>query len=337
MPAADELAPLGHERVDRDAFDQLASAGRTADAQAWVEGLLDAGAPVLDVLDAIADVQRQVGERWAVGAWTVAQEHTATIVSAAAVAAVERRVGQLPVSRGQVLLACCDREWHVVPAAIVGAALRSGGWSVTMLGASTSPVRFSQAVQDLGPDLTAISCSVLDGLPAARRLIEASTAAGVPVLAGGPAFGDDATRALRLGATLWAASAREAVECLEDAPAVVTPAAPLDAAGMQERAALELVRDALADRLVEAWGPRVQPPGLLGEATGDVVRQTLSGVEASLLTGEPGPLRQAVRWATGLLTGRGVEVSNLGFLGNLVEVELREYPLAHALVVQHWT
>jgi methanogenic corrinoid protein MtbC1 len=337
VPAADRLPTVGSHPVDRAEFDRIASTGRTAEAEAWAEGLLDSGAAVLDVLDAVAVVQRLVGERWAAGAWTVAREHTATIASAAAVAAVERRVAREPVSRGHVLLACCDREWHVVPAAIVGVALRSHGWSVTMLGASTSPVRFSQAVQDLGPDLTAISCSVLDGLPAARRLIEASTAAGVPVLAGGRAFGDDPTRALRLGATLWAGSAREAVARLEHAPAVVTTAAPLEAESGQERAALELARDAIAERLVEAWDPRLEPPGLLGETTADVVGQALSGVEASLLTGEPGPLRQAVMWATGLLVGRGVDASNLRFLGNLLEVELREYPLAHAMVVQHWT
>lgn len=46
---------------------------------------------------------------------------------------------------------------------------------------------------------------------------------------------------------------------------------------------------------------------------------------------------QAVTWATGLLVGRGVEESSLAFLGTLLERELREYPLAHAMVVQHWT
>ena len=95
------------------------------------------------------------------------------------------------------MIACAEREWHAVPAMIVAGALRAEGWQITLLGASTPTARLSRYLQDLGPDVTAVSCSVAAGLPNARGFIEASTTAGIPVLAGGAAFGPDDRRASR--------------------------------------------------------------------------------------------------------------------------------------------
>ncbi|WP_445169618.1 cobalamin-dependent protein [Mycolicibacterium sp. Dal123E01] len=100
--------------------------------------------------------------------------------------------------------------------------LRSHGWDTTVLGAATSPLRLSQHLADRGPDAVAISCSVLGALPTTRRFIEAATAAGVPTLVGGPAFGYDEVRSRVLGATAWAADARSAVAAMESLPAVVS-------------------------------------------------------------------------------------------------------------------
>lgn len=326
-------------RLERARFDGIVTEASSEAAVLWVEQALEDGADPLDVLDVIADVQRTVGDRWAEGVWTVAQEHAATVVSAAAVATVDRLVG-VPAGRGHVLLACADQEWHELPASMVAAALRSGGWQVTMLGSSTSPVRFSQAIQDLDPDVTAVSCSLLGALPAARRFIEASTAAGVPVLAGGAAFGQDDSRARRLGATLWAADARHALAVLQDAPTVVDSIAPLDPEPARERATLELAHPELTRTLGPAWGAMEPTTGVdrgRDLIRREVVQQVLGGLAASLLTGEPGPLRQAITWSRALLDARDLAPGQLDVLHNLLAVELREYPLAQAMVVQHWT
>lgn len=326
-------------RLERARFDGIVTQASSEAAVHWVEQALEDGADPLDVLDVIADVQRTVGDRWAEGVWTVAQEHAATVVSAAAVATVDRLV-EVPAGRGHVLLACADQEWHELPASMVAAALRSGGWQVTMLGSSTSPVRFSQAIQDLDPDVTAVSCSLLGALPAARRFIEASTAAGVPVIAGGAAFGQDDSRARRLGATLWAADARHALAVLQDAPTVVDSIAPLDPEPARERATLELAQPELTRTLGPAWGA-MEPTTSVDRGRDlirrEVVQQVLGGLAASLMTGEPGPLRQAITWSRALLDARDLALGQLDVLHNLLAVELRDYPLAQAMVVQHWT
>lgn len=339
--------------IDPEPYDRLIAARRTPEAVAWARHHLADGADPLDVLGAVAAVQRLVGERWASGAWSVAEEHAATSVALATVEAVDAHVGSLPQERGQVVLACAEREWHAVPALMVAAALRSRGWRVSVLGTSPSVGRFSATLQDTGPDAAAVSCSVLAGLPAARRFIEAARAQGIPVVVGGAAFGSDATRAMALGASAWAADALRAVEAVAGLPTVVAPAEPLDDAADSERAALERGADRLLEQILGAWAAadsrRGAGDGRMGESDArrvlaldgvpvaeDLVQQTLNAVIASLLTGEPSPLHETVAWVTALLAARGASLEHLQQLGDLVRTELRDFPLAQELVREHW-
>ena len=127
--------------------------------------------PVTVLTDVIAAAQRAVGDRWQRGEWTVAQEHAATAMAVAATKTVMRHVRRTPVTRGRIIVACAEREWHALPAMIIDCALRSHGWDTTLLGASTSPLRLNQYLQDLGPEAVAVSCSVLGALPTTRRFL----------------------------------------------------------------------------------------------------------------------------------------------------------------------
>ena len=55
-----------------------------------------------------------------------------------------------PNLRGRIVIACAEHEWHALPAMLVSAALRSRGWHVTLLGASTPTARLNRYLQDLG-------------------------------------------------------------------------------------------------------------------------------------------------------------------------------------------
>lgn len=183
------MRPLTPLREARQHYENaLAADDRTAVA-GLVERLLDDGVAPPDVLTGVvAPVQRAIGERWQRGEWTVAQEHAATAMAMAATDVVARRLNQLPVTAGHVIVTCAEREWHWLPAAIIACVLRADGWRTTQLGPATPPMRLSRYIQDLGPDAVAVSCSVLGALPTTRRFIEAATAAGVPVLVGGAAL-----------------------------------------------------------------------------------------------------------------------------------------------------
>ncbi|MBM7775804.1 methanogenic corrinoid protein MtbC1 [Actinokineospora baliensis] len=295
------------------------------------------------LVDVIASAQRTVGDRWQRGEWTVAEEHAATAVSVSATEAVARHVRRAPATRGRVVVACAEREWHALPAMIVGTALRASGWEITLLGASTPPVRLSQYLHDLGPDATAVSCSVLGALPTTRRFIEASTTAGIPVVIGGSAFGPDDRRAAALGATAWAAGAREAVDAVRSLPTVVPAAPPLNGAAAAEQAALELAHHRLVTGLHERWSLAARivttdrhPLDSLHSVAADVVNQSLHAVWAALLTDDPRAVADTAAWVADLLAARAVDPTLVAELGSLLTRDLRDYPLAKSLVHHNW-
>ncbi len=324
-------------------FEHAASCGDEETATSLVGRLLEDGADLVAVLvDVIATAQREVGRRWQRGIWSIAQEHVATAVATAATETVARYARRVPVTRGRIVLACAEREWHVLPAMIVGYAIRSSGCEVTLLGASTSPMRLSQHLHDLGPDATVVSCSVIGALPTTRRLIETSCAIGIPVIVGGSAFGVDAVRARALGATAWAAGPRQGIAALESLPTVVPAASKLPAGPVAEQAALELAHQRLADDLRERWSPTARTAATDPSVDGvhavahDVVHQALHAVSGALITGDSRLLPETAAWIADVLVARGADPPLISELGRLLTTRLREFPLAHDLLERHW-
>ncbi|SCG74265.1 cobalamin B12-binding domain-containing protein [Micromonospora humi] len=184
-----------------------------AGAVALARGLLAEGCSVADVLvDLVAVAQREIGRRWLTGSWSVAQEHAATHVSELVVDALGTAVGA--PRRGHVVVACVEGEWHALAARIVSEVVRAAGWRVTFLGASVPARHLVSYLHQTGPDAVLLSCVQPNRLVRAARMVEASRAAGVPVLAGGPGFGPEGRWATAIGAAAWGASARDAVRLL---------------------------------------------------------------------------------------------------------------------------
>ena len=333
---------------DPDPRETYASALRHGDSSAIVDlmrSLLDAEAHPTSILtDVVAAVQRDVGERWESGEWTVAQEHSATAIAITATKVVAEHVQRIPVTRGSVVIACAEREWHALPAMIIDCALRAAGWRTTLLGASTTTGRLAQHLQDEGPDAVAVSCSMLGSLPACRRFIEASTANGIPILVGGPAFGDDDRRARALGATAWAPDAHRAIAAIDTMPTVVDAAAPLPKAVVAEHTSLAENHRTLVATLRARWSSVADltttvfdAPHSVMDVADDIVHQLLYSVGAALLTGDVRPVEQVAAWVTGLVRTRGGDDVMLGELFDVLTATLREYPLAQALVAEHAT
>lgn len=117
----------------------------------------------------------EIGERWHAGELSVAQEHLATeIVNAALIEAV--RLVRPSEPDKTVLLACFEREDHVLP--VHGLALRLAGWNMraVVLGARTPALAIRHAVAEVRPDLVGLSTSMPPG-PDAQALVEAYAAA----------------------------------------------------------------------------------------------------------------------------------------------------------------
>ncbi|WP_203929074.1 cobalamin B12-binding domain-containing protein [Virgisporangium ochraceum] len=280
-------------------------AGDEDAAVAVAHAEVDAGGdPVQTMFDLVVPAQREVGRRWAVGDWTVAQEHAATAVSEAVVAALAARAEWPPPTRGHVVVACAEREWHSLPARMVTHALRAAGWRATYLGASTPPGQLARYLDETGADAVAISCSVVKALPAARRMIEAVRESGRPVLAGGPAFGADARRALALGATAWAADAQSAVAELERITPGTGPCEPLRHAGADEHLEIMLRFADFRRGALDRWRQGAAVP-VSGELAEDLAEHALHALAASLLADDRTVLLDADRWLVDLFTARG--------------------------------
>jgi len=328
-PTADRLAVARQHFAD--AIDNL-------DAQAATETIGQALRDGLDPVDLIEDViapsQRLVGERWERGDWTVAQQHAATGLATAAVCALD---AAMPAAdRGLVVLACAEREWHALPLQLIGATLRAGGWQVDLLGSAVTAGRLSCTLHELGPDVVAVSSSVLGSLPNARRCVEASTTAGIPIVVGGPAFGTSAHRARAIGATAWAPTARALPDVLATLPAVVRPVPALPRAVVTEQAGLDAQHAALVTRLAARWRltagvrPDATQPDTVADLAVDVVRQYLHAVHAAVLLGDPSVISDIHRWALSVFGARGVAdaPATMAELRALVAEALAEYPLA---------
>ncbi|MDO0929288.1 cobalamin-dependent protein [Streptomyces sp. TG1A-8] len=202
--------------------ERLWEAVTAGDEYAAVDAVRDALDEGIDeeslLLDVIARVQEKAGLEWAADRLTVAQEHAATAINERVVAALAHRdrEGEGGAGhRGRLTVSCVDGEWHAFPARLVTEVLRTRGWRVDYLGAQTPTPHLIAHLHHTDPQAVLLSGSLPTHLPTAHTAITACRAIGVPVLAGGRAFGADGRYARALGADRWAADARGAAAVLE--------------------------------------------------------------------------------------------------------------------------
>lgn len=266
------------------------------------------------LLELMVPTQLEVGSRWQRGEWSVAQEHAATAISDAVVAAM-MALDTTDTPRGHVVLACVERELHALPARIAAEVLQLAGWQVTYLGATTPPTRLAQYLHELGPDAVALSCTVSTSLPHARAMIEAARQAAVPVVVGGAGFGRTDERAHRLGADAWAGSAGDLTAVLERLPATTTPAPPHDHDGLDDHAELlgrraEIVAAAY-DRLVERFPALRDYDEAQTRHTLDDLGHLVDFAAVARYVPDDAILFDVVDWLADLLSSRGVPVASL--------------------------
>jgi methanogenic corrinoid protein MtbC1 len=107
---------------------------------------------------------REVGDRWAEGHVSVAQEHFATNFLHARLLAFARGW-----DRGlgpRALLACAPGEQHTFGLIAFGVALHQLGWRITYLGANTSVAMIDDAAAHVTPDLVVVFAAMPERLAA---------------------------------------------------------------------------------------------------------------------------------------------------------------------------
>lgn len=147
--------------------------------------------------EVVMPVLRAVGERWAAGELTIAQEHFATNLLRGRLLGLARGWGH---GSGPIaLLACPSGEQHDLPLMLFGISLRAAGWRIVFLGADVPISTIEQAVRSTAPAVVILAATLPEPLLAVET--ELATLAGlVPVAIGGRAA--TATVAERVGAIL---------------------------------------------------------------------------------------------------------------------------------------
>ncbi|MFG2622779.1 B12-binding domain-containing protein [Streptomyces sp. NPDC048507] len=298
------------------------------------------------LLDVIGAVQRRVGTEWAADRISVAQEHAATTINDRSVSALVRhpRAQPPPGPRaGHVTVACVDGEWHGLPARLLTEVLRLRGWEVDHLGTLVPPPRLVAHLHRTGPAAVALSGSLATRLPAAHATIAACRAAGVPVFAGGPAFGRDGRYARMLGADAWAPDARSAADRLAagplprprpgDEPADDLPHLRDQEFTLVARSAPQLVKAVVTGLTELLPALRAYTEWQLQQTAQDIAHvveflgAALYVDDAELFTGFMG-------WTTDILTARHVPANVLLPTLDLLGAELGDFPRATRLIRQ---
>ncbi|MFD0686102.1 cobalamin B12-binding domain-containing protein [Actinomadura fibrosa] len=299
---------------------------------------LDAGlAPEALLMDVVAAVQDRVGAEWALGGMTVAQEHAATAISERVIAALahhpSRPAPPGPPVEGRITVACAEGEWHALPARLLAEVLRLRGWDVEYLGAQVPTRYLATHLRRTRPAVVALSASMTARLPAAHQAITAARDLGVPVLAGGPAFGSDGRHARLLEAAGWAPDARTAADLLAKGipplrPTGSRPALPhLDD---QEYSLITRSSAQLAHDVQTALPPRFAR----GHTDQEVewVELLIDVLAAALYVDDADLFTTATRWTAGILAARGVDDTVVLAALDVMARALTDFPRAAALL-----
>ncbi|MGC5343493.1 cobalamin B12-binding domain-containing protein [Streptomyces sp. DT24] len=307
---------------------------------------LDSGTDAETVLlDLIAPVQSKVGAEWAANRISVAQEHAASAIAERVIAALARHFAARTTPRlGRITVACVDQEWHVLPARLLAEVLTLRGWQVDFLGAQVPTQHLITHLHSSGSDVVALSSSIPTRLPTAHAAITACQAVGVPVLAGGAAFGPDGRYARLLGANAWAPDARTAAEQL----ARGIPAPNLAAGRLQiddlphladqeytlvVRSQGQLVRESLT-RLEQRFPAMAAYTDQQRQHTAEDIAHIVEFLAVALYTDDAELFTTFVTWTAGILTARHVPARSLHPVLDILAVELKDFPRSVRLLDQ---
>jgi MerR family transcriptional regulator, light-induced transcriptional regulator len=171
-----------------DAFDE-------ADAHAIVDDLLARFTLDTVLRDVLLPYLHELGERWARGEVSVAQEHYASGLLRGRLLGLARGWGR-GAGRNAVL-AGAPGEQHDLGLIAFGLALRARGWSVTFLGQDTPVDDVAAVARRLAPDLVVVAATARKRLSSIAGELQALANVAPLALAGA---GADAALATRVGA-----------------------------------------------------------------------------------------------------------------------------------------
>lgn len=285
------------------------------------------------ITEVLAPVQVEAGDRWEAGLWSISQEHAASAFVQAALDMISER-HPARQDEGRVVLTCVEDESHSIPARMFGELLRQRGWSVDFLGASIDPATLAKVLWDIQPVGVAVSCSVPMNVIGAAQVIDASHAAGFPVLAGGR--GLTRQRAQTLGADRHVADIASAVATLrvwrDSAVRVTVAARP----GSKESGDLLLDLTAIVDATMSSLHRRLPTMATFDDRQRSRTRADyvyiIRFLAAAVLIDDLEVFTDFLRWLREILLRTGLPATVLPLSLEVLRTQLGQYPAATRLL-----
>lgn len=195
--SADGEAKRTAARLSRLYLDALRAAD-SAGAYRIAAGALRDGFGIPELYQrVIGPAMHEIGELWAKGALTVADEHLATSLTNRVLAAlrppirVEASVGETAVvgARGRAMLAVVEGERHALGLRMAADVLEEVGFETIYLGADVPTEALVKAVKSFSPDLVALSATMPALAPRLEEVADAVRGADprLELLVGGQA------------------------------------------------------------------------------------------------------------------------------------------------------
>ena len=159
------VRPAGLAQLSADlraTLDRLDERG----AHATLDRLLAAVTLQTVLRDVVLPYLHELGERWARGDASVAQEHFASNLLRGRLLGLARGWGEGTGPRA--VLACAPGELHDLPLIIFGVVLSGRGWPITYLGPDTPVATIQEALADVEPRLVVIAAMTSRPLHAAQ-------------------------------------------------------------------------------------------------------------------------------------------------------------------------
>ena len=202
----------------REAFFEALVTGDAAAAEDLVLAAATAGTPLADLyVDVVGPALRDVGDQWASGCLTVADEHLATGIAWDVMRLVGVRAATAPRrSRERVLLAAVGDENHVTGLRMIGDLADSHGFDVRYLGAALPVDTIAPMVKRLRPEFLGLSVTIpgyAEQVTAAVENVAALHQGPRGILVGGTAVPPALRRDPRVR---YATDARAAIGILEE-------------------------------------------------------------------------------------------------------------------------
>ena len=142
--------------------------------------------------DTIQPAMYEVGDRWASGDLSVADEHMASALAQTVVANMQVKTPPASTSRGKAIITAATNEQHELGARMTAHVFEADGWEVTFLGANMPMADLTRMARQLSPRFIGISLAMPYHLHHVKRIIDTfkgdAALKQIDILVGGQVF-----------------------------------------------------------------------------------------------------------------------------------------------------